>query len=305
MTSAMPRVRTVVYIKLLLMAVFWGGTFIAGKIAAQRVGPFSAAFLRFAIASIFLCLTALRLEGRLPALRRHQLLPVFLLGMTGVFAYNVCFFKGLKLIEAGRAAIIIANNPICIALFSALLFREHLTRMRLAGILISISGAVVVITRGDWHMIGSGAVGPGELFILGCVASWVAFSLIGKVLLAELSPLASVLYAALSGTVCLAVPAWQEGLLTAWPSYTLADWASLFYLGFFGTVLGFVWYYQGIQRIGPTKAGVFINFVPVSAILFSFIFLHEPLTLSLLFGAALVLTGVYLTNRAARKRPPG
>jgi drug/metabolite transporter (DMT)-like permease len=303
MTADVSRVRPVVYLKLFLMAVFWGGTFIAGKVAAQRVGPFSAAFLRFAIASVLLCLVAVRLEGRLPALRRHQLLPVFLLGMTGVFAYNVFFFKGLKLIEAGRAAIIIANNPICIALFSALLFRERLTPLRLTGILISISGALLVITRGDWHLIGSGAVGPGELFILGCVASWVAFSLIGKVLLAELSPLASVLYAALSGAACLALPAWREGLLADWPTYTMIDWAALFYLGFFGTVLGFVWYYQGIQRIGPTKAGVFINFVPVSAVLFSFFLLHEPLTLSLLLGAVLVLSGVYLTNRGAREAP--
>ena len=268
MTPAPPRTHTMVYVKLLLMAVFWGGTFIAGKITAQNVGPFSAAFLRFAIASVFLCLTALKMEGRLPALRLKHLFPIFLLGMTGVFAYNVFFFKGLKLIEASRAAIIIANNPIFIALFSALIFRERLTPVRLAGILISISGAVLVITRGDWHMIASGAVGWGELFILGCVASWVTFSLLGKVLLSELSPLASVLYAAISGAICLALPAWQEGILTDYVSYTLADWVSLFYLGFFGTVLGFVWYYQGIQRIGAMKAGVFINFVPISAIIF-------------------------------------
>ena len=297
MTASRPHTNTIIYVKLLLMAIFWGGTFIAGKIVAQHVGPFSAAFLRFAIASVFLCLTAIKLEGHLPAVRLPHLLPVFLLGMTGVFAYNVFFFKGLKLIEAGRAAIIIANNPICIALFSALLFRERLTPLRLSGILTSIAGAVVVITRGDWHAIGSGAVGWGELFILGCVASWVTFSLLGKRLLAELSPLASVLYAALCGTVCLAVPAWQEGMLTAWASYTLVDWAALFYLGFFGTVLGFVWYYQGIQRIGAMKAGVFINFVPISAIIFSFFILREPLTGSLLLGTAMVLCGVYLTNR--------
>ena len=100
-----------------------------------------------------------------------------------------------------------------------------------------------------------------------------------------------------TGAVCLAVPAWQEGILTAWPSYTVVDWGALFYLGFFGTVLGFVWYYQGIQRIGAMKAGVFINFVPISAIIFSFFILHEPLSFSLLFGAAMVLSGVYLTNR--------
>ena len=93
------------------------------------------------------------------------------------------------------------------------------------------------------------------------------------------------------------MPAWQEGILTAWPSYTVVDWGALFYLAFFGTVLGFVWYYQGIQQIGAMKAGVFINFVPISAIIFSFFILHEPLSLSLLIGAAMVLSGVYLTNR--------
>lgn len=286
-----------VYLKLFGMAVFWGGTFIAGKLAAQHVGPYSAAFLRFAIASFFLLLAAWKIDGRLPALKRNQLLPVFLLGLTGVLAYNVFFFKGLKLIEAGRAAIIIANNPIFIALFSALIFRERLTPVRLAGILVSISGAVLVITRGSWAALSSGAVGWGELFILGCVASWVTFSLLGKMLLAEMSPLASVLYASISGALCLALPAWHEGLLTVWPGYTPVDWAALFYLGFFGTVLGFVWYYQGIQKIGAMKAGVFINFVPVSAIIFSFFILDEPLTGSLLAGTALVLSGVYLTNR--------
>ena len=84
--------------------------------------------------------------------------------------------------------------------------------------------------------------------------------------------------------------------MTRWTSYTVADWVALFYLGFFGTVLGFVWYYQGIQRIGAMKAGVFINFVPISAIVFSFFILNEPLSLSLLFGAAIVLSGLYLPN---------
>ncbi len=290
------------YLKLLGMAVFWGGTFIAGKLAAQHVGPFSAAFLRFAIASVFLLLAAWRIEGRLPAVRPRQILPIFLLGLTGVLAYNVFFFKGLKLIEAGRAAIIIANNPIGIALFSALIFRERLTPPRLVGILVSISGAVLVITRGSWSALGSGSVGWGELFILGCVASWVTFSLLGKALLTEMSPLASVLYASLSGALCLALPAWQEGLPGAWPAFTLIDWLALFYLGFFGTVLGFVWYYQGIQRIGAMKAGVFINFVPISAILFGYVILDEPLTLSLLAGTILVLSGVYLANRPAPTR---
>jgi drug/metabolite transporter (DMT)-like permease len=289
-----------VYVKLFLTAIFWGGTFIAGKLVAGKVGPYSAALVRFGIAVLFLLPMVYRVEGRLPLPRPGQVLPLILLGLTGVFAYNVCFFKGLELIEASRASLIIANNPVFIALFSALFFREPLSPKRLLGICLSVCGAMVVITRGEWHLIAGGGLGWGEVFILGSVASWVTFSLVGKALLADLPPLTAVCYAALSGALCLAPPAWREGLGHAWTQFSLLSWGALFYLGFFGTVLGFVWYYQGIQAIGAMKAGVFINFVPVSAIIFSFFILDEPLTASLVAGTILVLSGVYLTNRPTK-----
>lgn len=138
------------YIKLLLMALFWGGTFIAGRRLAQEVGPFSGAFLRFLVASVFLAAMTLRAEKRLPLPKRGHLIPLFLMGMTGIFLYNVFFLKGLKLIEAGRASIIIANNPIFIAIMSALIFHDRLNLLKVAGILISVSGAVTVITHGEF-----------------------------------------------------------------------------------------------------------------------------------------------------------
>lgn len=286
-----------IYVKLVLMAIFWGGTFIAGKIAARHLGPYAAAFLRFAIASICLWVAVLRIEGRVPRPTRGQMLPCLLLGMTGVFSYNVLFFKGLALIEASRAAIIIANNPIGIALFSALIFGERLTPLRLTGILISVSGAVTVISRGNPLGLFSGGVGWGELFILGCVASWVTFSLLGKAFMKHMTPLSAVFFASVAGAVCLLPSAVADGLLTGWAAIPFPAWASLFFLGFFGTVLSFVWYYEGIRAIGATKAGVFINIVPVSAIVLSYLILDEPITRSLLAGAALVLGGIWLTNR--------
>jgi drug/metabolite transporter (DMT)-like permease len=85
-------------------------------------------------------------------------------------------------------------------------------------------------------------------------------------------------------------------------NYTIFEWLNLAYLGIFGTVLGFVWYYEGIQKIGATRAGLFINFVPISAVLLAFLLLKEPLTNSLLAGTLLVSGGVYLTNRRAHHR---
>ena len=286
----------VTYLKLFLMAVFWGGTFVAGRSLAQNVGPFSAAFFRFAVASVFLILLVWKAEGKVVCIKKKQILPVLLLGLTGVFCYNVFFFKGLKLIEASRAAIIIANNPIFIALFAAVFFREKLNALKIAGILLSVSGAIIAISKGNVFEILNGNLGMGEVYIFFCVASWVIFALLGKAVMTELSPLISVAYSSISGMILLFIPALREGLADC-IYYSFSDWWNIFYLGFFGTVLGFVWFYEGINKIGPTKAGLFINFVPISAILLAFFILGEPLTPSLLIGTLLVTTGVYLTNR--------
>ena len=288
--------KVVIYIKLLVTAIFWGGTFIAGRVVAQDVGPFSAAFLRFVIASIFLLFITYKVEKRFPRVRKGQLFPLILLGMTGVFAYNVFFFKGLKIIHAGRASVIIASNPVFIALFAAYLFKEKLSISKFAGIIMSVTGAIVVISKGNPIEIFKGNAGLGEFFIFLCVMSWAAYSLIGKAVMKELSPLVSVSYSSVVGAIALSIPAYLEGIVQHFSHYTKIEWLGIFYLGFFGTVLGFVWYYEGIRTIGATKASQFINFVPISGVLLAFFLLGEPITYSLVIGTLMVCAGVYLTN---------
>ena len=287
-----------IHLKLLLTAFFWGGTFIAGRIVAKNMGPFSAAFIRFVIASIVLLVIIQRSEGKLPRVKREQIIPVMLLGLTGICLYNVFFFKGLKIIGAGRAAIIIATNPIFISLLSSCFFRERLTRLKMFGIIISVLGAVVVISKGDLSGMFQGQLGWGEGYIFCCVLSWVAFSLIGKTLIPDLSPLVLISYSSVVGTVALFGPAVVEGVFQNLGNYSLLEWAGILYLGIFGTAVGFVWYYEGIMRLGPSKASVFINFVPISAVALAFLILGEPVTPSLVTGTVFVSMGVYLTNKA-------
>lgn len=287
-----------IYVKLFLTAVFWGGTFIAGRILAQEVAPFSGSFLRFLVASVCMFPLVWHFEGRLQPLRKKQLLVVFLSGMTGVFLYNVFFLTGLQTVQAGRASVIVASNPVLISLFAALLFRgERMTVLKAIGVALSVTGAVYVITRGNPTGILEGAMGRGELLIFGCVASWVSYSLIGKIVMRDVQPVSAVTYACLIGSAALLPPALIEGMAGNLGRYSLAAWLSIVYLGFFGTCLGFIWYYEGIREIGASKAAVFINFVPISAVIMSFFLLGEPVDLSLLVGGALVLSGIYLTNR--------
>ncbi len=288
-----------IYVKLLFTMLFWGGTFVAGRVVSQNVGPFSIAFQRFAIASILLILLTLKVEDKLPALKKFQILPIIMLGMTGIFTYNVMFFKGLKIIEASRASLIIATCPVFITIFSAIFLKEKINLIKGLGIVVSVCGAIVVISKGNIEQIFRTGLGLGELYIFCCVLSWVAYSLIGKGVMRNLSPLVSVSYSAIVGAVALFIPACFEGLLQNLSHQSVLDWSCISYLGIFGTVIGFVWYYQGVQQLGPTKAGLFINFVPVFAILCAFLILREPITFSLVVGTVLVISGVYLTNRTS------
>jgi drug/metabolite transporter (DMT)-like permease len=250
------------------------------------------------MASVLLLGLTWQAEGRLPPLKKKHLLPIVLLGMTGIFAYNFFFFNGMKLIAAGRASTIVATNPILVTLLSALLFKEKLRPVKAAGILISVGGAVLVISRGDPRQVLNGGLGWGELFIFGCVLSWVTYSLVGKALMAELSPLTAVTYSSAAGALALLVPAYLEGAKQDFSHYSSSSWLGLVYLAVFGTVLGFRWYYEGIKRIGPTQASIFINFVPISAVILAFLLLREAVTPSLVTGVVLVSSGVYLTNSA-------
>jgi drug/metabolite transporter (DMT)-like permease len=280
---------------------FWGGTFIAGRMLSTSVPPASAAFLRFTIASAALILLNRATKGKLPSPTGRQWLLLILLGLTGVFSYNIFFFTGLHYITAGRASLIIATTPLVIAVFAAVFLGEQLTPRRLFGVLLSLVGAVIVITNGHPGMALKLGFGPGEKALLGCVVSWSLYSLLGRAVLSTMSPMAAVCYSSIIGTLLLLVPAIHEGLLNRLFSLSMKDWGSLLYLGLFGTAIGFSWYYRGIKKVGAMRAGIFINLVPFFALLLAWIILNETVHPIVLGGGILVLTGVALTNFSRAK----
>jgi len=254
-------------------------------------------FLRFLVASICLWGLMKKFEGGLPRLERGQWISVALLGFIGIFAYNALFFAGLKTVPAGRAAVIIAMSPMVIALGAAYFFKDSITWRSAAGVLLSASGVIVAISRGQpWRLL-SGGMSWGDAALLVGVLLWAAYSLLGRHSMKTLSPQASVTYSCLIGAALLFPAALAEGIFGPTPRFTLMAWVDVFYLGACGTVLGFTWYYEGVKALGPARASVFMNFMPLSAILAGYLLLGEPVHPTLLAGAAMVCSGAYLTNR--------
>jgi drug/metabolite transporter (DMT)-like permease len=297
----MPVQQTALYIKLTLVPLIWGGMFICGRIVAAEMPPATGALWRYLIASAALLVAHFWLQGPLPRLSAKQALGLVMMGATGVATYNLCFMVGMQTVSASRASLIVNLNPALTALGAACFFAEKLTRQRLTGVLTALIGASVVIGHGNPLSILSGEFSTADILIFGCALSWTAYTLIGKNVLRDVSPLSATTYAALSGTVLLAaaallMPAPISGGIAP-PAASLSAWTALLFLGLPGTALAFVWFSQGVRELGPTRAAVFVNLTPVFAVALAFIVLHEPLEWSMLAGGALVVAGVWLINR--------
>jgi len=287
-------------LKLVMVAALWGGTFIAGRIVAQSLPLMTAAFGRFFVASILLVTIAIKMEGKLPRLNRGQVLLTAVLGLTGIFIYNICFFGALARVPAGRTSLFVSLTPIVTAILAALIFSERLGLRRWIGIVVALLGAIVVITRGD--LIGgiadiSQSLGLGELMMLGAVLSWATYTLISRKVLETLSPIVATTYGTLWGFVFLSIGAVGEFKEIDWILLDWRIWTSVFYLGAFGTVLAFIWYYQGIQTVGPSRTAIFTNLVPAFGVLFSAVLLDEPILISMVVGGLIAALGVALVNK--------
>lgn len=290
------------YFKLMLTMLCWGGTWLAGRIAVAEAPPLAVAFYRFLIASVCLAYCVYHAHSTIPKLNARQWLTTALLGATGIFAYNIFFLYGLQHISAGHGALVVAFNPVAVTIFSWLWLKETMSVKKTLGVITALGGCFFVISNGSPMKLLNGGIGYGEWLILGCVACWTLYTFIGRIAHQQgLSPLIMTFYAVCIGCAMFAILAVYQGVITDYPHYSIRVWASIIFLGVFGTALGFTWFIGAVSQVGPTHASAFLNLVPIWAILLGVVFLGEHLNKLTLLGGALVLIGVFLTTHKSLK----
>ena len=286
------------YFKLVATVFFWGTNFAAGKLAVQSLGPYATAFLRFSLGALLLLGILYRTDGKFSALSKKQWGFVFASAFMGVFVYNLFFFGGLQYLPTVRASLIIAFTPVSVTLGSWLFLDEKVAPLKWIGIVLSIFGAITVLTHGEFSaFLSNNTWGIGELMIMGCVVSWTIYTLIGKVALRTISALPLSTFSVLIGAILLFVPALQQGLVSKLMQASWQALAAVVYMAATATALGFIWYFEAVQKIGPAKAAVVGNLTPVFAALIAVTFLGEELSLSTITGGLLVLAGVGLAAK--------
>ena len=280
---------------MILTALVWAGLFPTGKVALRSIPPFTFAAIRLTIGAALLFLYLQRKDEteEIPVSWTPRLVGSFLfLGFTGYLLSVGGSYQGLRLTTATNAALLNAASPIAIALLAAMFLREKMSAKMILGIVISIVGVGVIVARGSWQVITASAYNPGDLIIVATLFAWGIYTTYGRHLMRVVSPLAATTYAYIAGATYLLIACW----LTEWESWQVAEtrwdsWLAVAYQSTLGTFAHF-WYYQAVEILGPSRAGVFINLVPVMAIGIAYVFLDEALTLPHLIGGLIVLVGV-------------
>ncbi|MED4018696.1 DMT family transporter [Sutcliffiella cohnii] len=291
-----------IYGMLTLATATWGSAFIAGKYAVVSFEPATVAFLRFLGAAIILFPIMWTVEKNRPKRTKKDYLLFAILGLTGIAIYNICFFLASKHAPVIKSSLFIAANPILIVLLSSIFLKEKLTKNHIIGMVIALTGVSFIITEGDFASLIQLGFEPIDLILLGAVISWALYSVVGKVVLAKFSSISSTTYAVGFGTLFLLPFAIYE---TSWAdiqSASLTAWLSIGHMSVFVTVISFVMYYYGIKEVGAAKSSIFINVMPLSAVIMATIILGETFTLFHAIGATFVIIGVYVAMRVKKDK---
>jgi drug/metabolite transporter (DMT)-like permease len=284
------------YLLLALSSLFWAGNTIVGRAAVGLVPPATLTFFRWTLAFLVLLPVALpHLRRDWPAVRRH-LLVIALFALVGSAGYNVIAYLALHYTQAINSLLLQSVAPLFVALWSFVLFRDRLTPMQAAGIAISMTGALIIVCRGDIGVLVHLDFNIGDLMILVALVFYALYTALVRVRPA-MHPI-SFLAAMIGASAALMVPPVGYELATGRVAVlTGATFAALAYVAIFPSVLAYFCLNRGIELIGANRAAPFIHLMPVFGSILAIVFLGERPQPFHAIGYALVLAGVALAAR--------
>ena len=287
--------------------LFWGGNTTIGRFAMTTdLPPIGVNFWRWAIAfAILLPLTARTLWRQRAVLGRHWVY-CLCLGLVGVSFFNSFYYIGLQSTTAVQGSLIAALLPLMILILGAVYAGTGITGRQIGGLVLSIGGAVLVVVRGDFAVLQTLRINPGDFWCLAAVLCWAVQTFMLRYKPPEMDIMALVTASIGFGWIAL-VPAYAvETALGGAMRFDRDTVLMVGYLALFASVIAFSLYNAGVIRVGSASAGYFGNLFPVFSALLAVLFLGEAIAWYHALGGMLVLGGIYLATvpaGALRRRP--
>ena len=286
------------YSALTTAAMVWGGSVVAQKVALGPFSPVETSVFRGLGALAILVPLWIWKEGG-DRFSKNDWGMFGLLGL-GVLGNHLLVLFGLQFIGAGAAGVIIGASPAITAFLSSLILKDVPLRLIWQGCLVSFVGVAVVTGQRGMVGVGSNPVLGGVLVLSGLV-SWALYTIGCRRTMDRFSPL-TVTWTTLMMSLLFEIPLLavnHKVLVAGVDTVPLSGWVALVYVMVFATALGQQAWLFGVDGVGPSRAGIFGNLVPVSALFFSLVILGETVGLREISGIGLILLGVWLVNRRA------
>lgn len=295
-----PISRPRLYLLIALMVALWSANFIIGKVAAREFPVLTLSGLRVALAALILLAAFAARQGLsgFAVLRREWKL-MTLLALFGVVFNQVFFIAGLKYTSVAHSSLIISLGPVFVLIIARLHGLEEFTALKVVGLALSLAGMVVL--GGERSMVG-GRQGPGpsllgDLFAMAGSLAFAYYVVIAKEVTPRFDSLSMNTFTYALGALML-LPVTVGGLLTGGAAGVSGKaWLAMVYMAACASVAAYVIFYYALRFISATRMTALSYLQPVLATLLGLFLLKEPITARLLLGAAVVFTGVYLTEK--------
>ncbi|MEM8743151.1 MAG: DMT family transporter [Pseudomonadota bacterium] len=284
------------YLLLTLTALSWGCNAIFGKLAVGEISPMVLVSLRWLLSLAFLLSVAGPQLKRDWPLLRTRLPFLSVMGMLGFTGFNALFYSAAHLTTAVNIGILQGSIPVIVLIGVFLLHRTPVTVYQIIGVLVTLVGVVTVVFEGDIARIATMAINRGDLLMLLACALYAGYTI-------GLSNRPQV--GALSLFTVMAASAFAVSLPLAGLEYAFGDfqaptttgWILVGLIALLPSFLAQIFYIKGVELIGPGRAGVFVNLVPVFAAILSVAYLGEAFKTYHAIALALVLGGIWLSER--------
>ncbi len=289
------------YLLLTVVALLWAGNAVVGRAARDLVPPFTLALIRWSGALSLIAPFAWRgLAADWPRLRGHW--PIMLgLGLLGVAAFNALLYSGVHDTTATNAVLIQASIPPLIALVALALFRQTTSAAQLGAMLLSLTGVLIVVCRGDLHVLRHLRIGFGDGLILAASVSWAFYSVLlrKRPAVHPLSFLAVTFAIGVAAMAPLSLLELAQGRTVLWGGPALG---AMIYVAVFPSVVAYLLYTRGVDLVGAARAGQFINLMPLFGAALAVLLLGEPLRAFHLIGGGFIVAGIAAFAVAGRVR---
>ena len=286
------------YIFLILTTLFWSGNFIVGKAASIfEITPFTLNFYRWIFAWLILAPFTLKevIDKKNYILKNIKL--IIILGITSITIFNSIVYYSLNFTQVISGVLMISTIPVMIIIFCWLFRIEKTNVYQIFGVIFSLSGVVVIITKADLNILLNLNFNKGDIWMVVAMFSWAMYSALLRKKKFELSQL-SLLQIIITAGLIFLLPAYLVELSLGYKtSINLPFILTLTYVVLFPGLASFIFWIKGISIIGSNRSGIFLHLMPIFSTIMAILIFGEKFMIFHSIGAMLIIAGIILSSR--------